>query len=77
MKPTPGKEYTTKEFDTLQSISISAFGIDSGSTSIQAQNPTQITLTATTEIPAGTKLLIPENTENKQIRQQQLARGRV
>jgi hypothetical protein len=76
MKPIPGQPYTTKQGDTFQSISTSAYGIDSGSTRIQQQNPTQITLTATDEIPAGTELLIPPETENDQIRQQQLARGR-
>lgn len=77
MKPTPGEEYTTKQGDTFQSISTAAYGIDSGSTRIQDQNPTQILLTATEEIPTGTDLLIPVETENDQIRQGQLERGRT
>ena len=70
------KEYITKQGDTFKSISTAEYGIDSNSTLIQAQNPTQITLTATDEIPTGTKLLIPPETQNQLIREQQLANGR-
>ena len=74
-KPTPGTQYTTVTGDTLEKISTAAYGYDSKWPDIKAVNSSQVTLGSTTEIPVGTFIIIPENTELKQLRQTQLNRG--
>lgn len=75
MKPTPGKQYTTKENDTLATIASSAYGDQNQYVLISNVNQSQTKLTETSVIPAGTVLIIPVDTELDSIRKAQLRRG--
>lgn len=76
MKPTPGKQYTTVSGDTLTSIANQAYGNGQKSTLIKNVNQTQIKYASeSSELAAGTVLIIPVDNELKSLRQTQLANG--
>lgn len=77
MKPQQGKPYTTTNGDTVQSISIAAFGVAGNSSDIIKINQTQVPLTETGPIATGTVLLIPADQNLRALRQAQLKRGLV
>lgn len=75
MKPTPGKQYTTAQGDTPESISTAAFGNPNQYPDIIDVNRTQTALSFGQVIPTGTIILIPRDTEFEAIRKRQLRRG--
>lgn len=77
MKPTPGKQYTTIQGDTLETIAGQSYGQPDKWPLIADVNSSQITLTAQSEIPTSTDLIIPIDTDLAGLRQAQLAKGLV
>ncbi len=74
-KPTPGEIYTTIQGDTLESIAGAALGDPNRYTDITDVNPMQITVTSSEQLPTGTSLIIPEDTDRSYLRRQQLQNG--
>lgn len=77
MKPTQGKPYTTVQGDTLESISAQAFADPTQATLILNVNPMQITVGVSEQLPTGTSLIIPIDTDLENLRTQQLQNGLV
>jgi len=73
MKPTPGQTYTTKQGDTLELISTQAYGDPNQYPRIQDTNNLSFTTLPGSQLPTGTSLIIPEDTELENIRRVQLA----
>jgi nucleoid-associated protein YgaU len=73
MRPTPGQIYTTKEGDTLENIATEAYGDPNQYPKIQDTNNLSFMTTATNQLPTGTSLVIPEDTDLENIRREQLA----
>jgi len=73
MKPTPGQTYTTKQGDTLELIAAQAYGDPNQYPKIQDTNNLSFTTLPGSQLPTGTSLIIPEDTELENIRRVQLA----
>ena len=73
MKPTPGQTYTTKQGDTLELIAAQAYGDPNEYQKIQDTNNLSFTTLPGSQLPTGTSLIIPEDTELENIRRVQLA----
>ena len=73
MKPTPGQTYTTKEGDTLETISAESYGDPNLYPRIQDVNNLSFTTLPGSQLPTGTDLIIPEDTDLENIRRIQLA----
>lgn len=73
MKPTPGQTYTTKQGDTLESIAGDAYGDPNEYPKIQDTNNLSFTTLPGAQLPTGTDLIIPEDTELQNLRNTQLA----
>jgi len=72
-RPTPGQTYTTKEGDTLETISTEAYGDPNQYPKIQDTNNLSFTTLPGSQLPTGTDLIIPEDTDLENIRNIQLA----
>ncbi|MEJ2043696.1 MAG: LysM peptidoglycan-binding domain-containing protein [Reinekea sp.] len=75
MKPTQGETYTTIQGDTLQSIAAQAYADPTQYTRIQGVNPMQVIVAADEQLPTGTKLIIPVDSELEALRNEQLKQG--
>lgn len=73
MRPTPGSIYTTKEGDTLELISTEAYGDPNLHPKIQDTNNLSFSILPSAQLPTGTSLIIPEDTDIENIRREQLA----
>jgi nucleoid-associated protein YgaU len=75
MKPTPGKTYETQRGDTLESVATQAYGDPNQYSRIISVNQSQIKYDFDEDIPVGTSLIIPVDSELDLIRSQQLENG--
>lgn len=73
MKPTPGSTYNTVEGDTLENIAAEAYGDPNQYWRIQDVNNLSFTTLPGSQLPTGTELIIPEDTDLENIRRIQLA----